>query len=341
VSDFLDKIAIRALGGARGIRPRTLPMFAEPDLSGSRDLDTALEVFDALGDTSHSQVIPNFATSTDREQSERNPGRSQSHRPEMAEPNGLETRHHLLPERPASRDRIERTVPRDDFKGVHGSAPQVAHGEAGDTTAQTVHQSEPQRSNSGADLFSLERTLPHRDVEMSSHAIAEQPAATAQREASPAFAASRHSVKPAPPRAAEARVQSPAPSADPATPVSEQFDFMPNRADERTSSPANAALQASELPPAFMESESNSSMPQPRRRALSPMIGASRTRNLQRLRQATGQGSNPAEPDIHITIGRVDVRAIIASPAQEKKDRSSSPLQLADYLKRRDGSGAA
>ncbi|HEX8449403.1 MAG TPA: hypothetical protein VF652_07420 [Allosphingosinicella sp.] len=50
-------------------------------------------------------------------------------------------------------------------------------------------------------------------------------------------------------------------------------------------------------------------------------------------------GRAPAPPDVHITIGRVEIRAVAAAPP-ERKPAPSTPApveRLADYLARRDG----
>ncbi len=47
--------------------------------------------------------------------------------------------------------------------------------------------------------------------------------------------------------------------------------------------------------------------------------------------------SNPAEPTVHVTIGRVEIRAVAAPAAQKRSTPSKPALSLNDYLQRRSG----
>ena len=49
----------------------------------------------------------------------------------------------------------------------------------------------------------------------------------------------------------------------------------------------------------------------------------------------------PAEPVVHVTIGRVEVRAVAPPVRQEKNRKPSSAMSLDDYLKRRGGRSGA
>jgi hypothetical protein len=75
---------------------------------------------------------------------------------------------------------------------------------------------------------------------------------------------------------------------------------------------------------------------------MTPAKGASRQRETPRsagsafARPAVEQASAPR---IHVSIGRVEVRAVYASPPSSVRRPASTPsMSLSDYLKQRDGS---
>lgn len=68
-----------------------------------------------------------------------------------------------------------------------------------------------------------------------------------------------------------------------------------------------------------------------RRRSVAPMTAASVSQA-----SATERGK-PVEPVVHVTIGRVEVRAVAPPVRQEKGRKPSSAMSLDDYLKRRGG----
>jgi hypothetical protein len=47
--------------------------------------------------------------------------------------------------------------------------------------------------------------------------------------------------------------------------------------------------------------------------------------------------ANPSEPVVHVTIGRVEIRAVPAPPAPKRAAPTKPALSLSDYLQRRGG----
>lgn len=68
-----------------------------------------------------------------------------------------------------------------------------------------------------------------------------------------------------------------------------------------------------------------------RRRSVAPMTAAS----VSQLSAA--ERGRPVEPVVHVTIGRVEVRAVTSPVRQERSRKPSSAMSLDDYLKRRGG----
>lgn len=67
------------------------------------------------------------------------------------------------------------------------------------------------------------------------------------------------------------------------------------------------------------------------RRSVAPMTAASVSQASEMDR------GKPVEPVVHVTIGRVEVRAVAPPVRQEKSRKPSSAMSLDDYLKRRGG----
>jgi hypothetical protein len=67
------------------------------------------------------------------------------------------------------------------------------------------------------------------------------------------------------------------------------------------------------------------------RRSVLPMTGAS----VDQV-SATDKGK-PTEPVVQVTIGRVEVRAMVSPVRQERNHKPQSAMSLDDYLKRRGG----
>lgn len=110
----------------------------------------------------------------------------------------------------------------------------------------------------------------------------------------------------------------------------------------RGESPDRTAVAKSD---AESERRTVASPPDPLRSASRPApsatpqaILAPRLPYIEPLAQPVQPGiSNPAEPTVHVTIGRVEIRAVAAPAAQKRSTPSKPALSLNDYLQRRSG----
>lgn len=68
-----------------------------------------------------------------------------------------------------------------------------------------------------------------------------------------------------------------------------------------------------------------------------PLTPPARRPRLQPI--ANAQKAPPAEPEVHVTIGRLEVRAVTEPPPRKKERAPSTVMSLSDYLKSRAGGG--
>jgi hypothetical protein len=178
--------------------------------------------------------------------------------------------------------------------------------------------------------------------EISTEVAAAAPAAgtaVARDEVTLPSAIGEHQI-PAPPLATETNVGRALARPDGLKPVLHDVDGEPPRLIEREERVENVAAAPASSPEVRVEIEraapqaSTPSVPPPQ-----PPLRVQTTRHTTRTIAHQLEHEHDDDPAIHITIGRIDVRAV-APPAPSRPaptPKRNAPLTLEDYLRRRDG----
>ena len=331
MSDFFSSLAMRSLGAATGIRPRVFPRFAEEE--GPRGAEATSVFEQGWPEAGEARVVAREAMAgaraaalTERQEW----GATEAASVELAKHRG---------ELPA-------TAPDDDGDARFardGAADAGVRGLPGSRRAGRVSEpggraSEWGESASGQVDGSLPGELAAGENRRARAVFAgeDAPAGTAAYDAAPADAAGRN----VPSRAAAAALEGvrslPTDSGAPVV-------FRAVAAAEPGGSPWPAPAgegRALEGPPIASEGSRPAHALFPLRPAPAGMEVGRRARSQAGARKDVIRPGGAGEPEIHITIGRVEVRAS-AAPAAAARKGSGPALELAEYLKRRDGSGAA
>jgi hypothetical protein len=120
-------------------------------------------------------------------------------------------------------------------------------------------------------------------------------------------------------------------------PAQQSFTTMPEQGQVMHANTQKRAAAESEL--RTLASPPHEFRSAPREEA-SPPAQAILTPRLQQqplVQSVQPTPANPAEPVVHVTIGRVEIRAVAAPAATKRSTQSKPALSLSDYLDRRSG----
>ncbi|HEV7486144.1 MAG TPA: hypothetical protein VGQ65_10715 [Thermoanaerobaculia bacterium] len=351
MSDYLSNLAARSLEAVATIRPRLPSFYEAPQRGVALPAEPAAEI-----GAEHTENEAVAATARPRQERAPSPSKRSSVTVDGSDADAAadtiqprvepiavaaphEARAVLAPDSPTFQpavDRVEapaaftaRPVPPVDIKS---DAPRQRHGR-GEVSARSDEVQLPKVRRATESETSVEVTQP-APIAASIAPQTGQPT-TVRRQSEPESPALRAAQRPhAQPESPSPAFRSPEEPARTAFADHEPAGATPRRERDATPEPHLAERVPPPIPTVRRLTPSRIvSDPQPALR-VQPVPRSSR------MHPRMNPQAPPA-PDVHITIGRVEVRAIpaAATPARARSGSASGPMSLDDYLRRRDGRG--